>query len=187
MKSMFFPLVILLGVAGACQPQGSNLSSKKKNSDSNQAESFLAKKVDSLKKESGTLRCSGMDAKSHFVRTEARFTQGKLTELNVSAFANKGDANQPVNDLTADLQKYQIFSNELSSKALDLDVDLDGKKMSIEVIAELNGKARKIYDLDIRLQDDGEGGKALNAFLTYRNTSMDLDLSEVLMGCSVQP
>lgn len=182
--SMFLSLAVA-AVLSACQPQLSQLDSKKKDSESPAENSYIAKKVHALKKEKGSIQCSGVDSKLNLIRTTATINNGELSELTVAAYANKEDPSKLVNDLTPDLKKYELFRHELKSKALDLELDLEGKKFAVELVAEMNGQARKIYDLEIRVQNDGEGSYALNAFLSYKNTSMSLDLSEVLMGCSV--
>jgi hypothetical protein len=81
--------------------------------------------------------------------------------------------------------KYEIFSHELRGKILALDLDLDGRKFEIEAKAAVNGEPKKIYELDIKTEDDGEGGSILKAYLDYKNIGESLDLSEVLMGCFV--
>jgi len=185
MRNALFILITGVSLIG-CNLKSSDLSSKNK-SDSDKSERLpaIAREVNALTKEDGSLLCSGMDQKMNLIRTRASFTKGKLDSLSVAAYANKSDPSKPPNDLTPDLKKFEVFSHELIGKALDIDLDLDGKKFGIEVVAEMNGKARKVYELDMRIGDDGEGEKLLNSYLSYKNTTIDIDLSEVYMACSV--
>lgn len=182
--------LVLLGVValGACQPKESSLSGKKNSKGDEKAAFTLEGKVQALKKGSGLLSCSGTtaDAKT-LVKTSVTFVEGKVDSLKVSAYRNKDNPNEFPNELSPDFQKHQVFAHELKGKLLELELDLEGKKFDIEGYAAVNDKARKIYDLDMQVQDDGEGGKALNASLAYKDPSIELDLSEAFMGCSVRP
>jgi hypothetical protein len=186
MKSILSAVAIAVLFAAGCKQTTSDLSGKKKsNKETPEFTPMIAKKVQSLKNTNGYISCSGADSKLNLIRTKAEFKGGKLESLMVAAFGDKNNPAQPVNDLTPNLKQYELFSHELKGKILDLDVDLEGKKFEIEVTAEMTGKARQIYELDIRTQEDGEGGYALNAYMSYKEISTNLDLSEVFMGCSV--
>ncbi|MEN9825328.1 MAG: hypothetical protein RI953_1073 [Pseudomonadota bacterium] len=176
-----FPVLAL-----ACHPQQSTIDSKNKGQEEERAVWKLSERVGELKK-AGTLSCSGMDSKLNLIRTSATFAEGRLESLLIGAYADKSNPSNVVNDLTPDLKKYQIFSNELKPRILDLDTDFEGKKFEIEATAEMNGKARKIYDLDFEVKNDGEGGKYLHGYLSYKDTSTGLDLTEVMIACHLHP
>lgn len=183
-------LFVLLGVValGACQPNQSSLNGKKNSKSDEKAAYTLEGKVQALKKGSGVLSCSGTTADATtLVKTSVTFVEGKVDSLKVSAYRNKENPKDFPNELSPDFQKHQVFAHELKSKLLDLELDLDGKKFDIEGFVAMNDKARKVYDLDMKVEDDGEGSKALNATLAYKDTSINLDLSESFLGCSVQP
>lgn len=183
-------LFVLLGIValGACQPKDSSLSGKKNSKGDERAAFTLEGKVQALKKGSGRLSCSGTTADATtLVKTSVTFVDGKLDSLKVSAYRNKENPNEIPNELSPDFQKHQVFAHELKGKLLDVELDLDGKKFGVEGFVAMNDKVRKVYDLDMKVEDDGEGSKALNAILAYKDTSIELDLSEAFMGCSVQP
>lgn len=182
-------LLALVGVValGACQPKDSSLSGKKNSKGDEKAAFTLEGKVQALKKGSGLLSCSGTTADATtLVKTSVTFVEGKVESLKVSAYRNNENPKEFPNEVSPDFQKYQVFAHELKGKLIELELDLDGKKFDIEGFVALNDKARKIYDLDMQVQDDGEGGKALNATLAYKDPSINLDLSEAFMGCSVR-
>jgi hypothetical protein len=183
-------LLALVGVValGACQPKDSSLSGKKNSKGDEKAAFTLEGKVQALKKGSGLLSCSGVTADATtFVKTSVTFVEGKVDSLKVSAYKNKDNPKDLPNELSPEFLKYQVFAHELKGKLLELELDLEGKKFDIEGYVAMNDKARKVYDLDMQVQDDGEGGKALNATLGYKDSSIGLDLSEAFMGCSVLP
>ncbi|NBW81629.1 hypothetical protein EBR21_07730 [bacterium] len=179
-------LALIPVLALACHPQQSTIDSKNKGQEEERAVWKLSERVGELKK-AGTLSCSGMDSKLNLIRTSASFKDGNLETLTIAAYGDKNNPANVLNDLTPDLKKYEIFSKDLKSKMLDLETDFDGKKFGIEVTAEMNGKARKIYDLDFEVKNDGEGGKYLHGYLSYKDTSTSLDLSEVMIACSLLP
>ena len=183
-------IFVLLGVLalGACQPNKSSLSGKKDSKDDERAAYTIEGKVHALKQGSGILACSGVNSESTaLVKTRVTFVDGKVESLTLAAYSNKENPKEIPNELSPDFIKHQVFSQELKSKLLDLELDLDGKKFEIEGYAAMNDKARKIYDLDMKVDDDGEGGKMLNASLAYKDTSININLSEVFMGCAVLP
>lgn len=173
--------------AVACQAKVSDLSSKKKDSKKDDELPLIAKKVNALKSESGVLNCAGVDKKLQLIRSIATFNSGKLESLTVSAYANKDNPSQVPNELTEDLKKFEVFSHEVTKNMIDLELDLDGKNFDIEVFSPVNGKSRKMYDLEIRTENDGEGGSALNGYLSYKDIPSALDLSEIFMACAVLP
>lgn len=183
----FLFFILTANLLFSCQLKSyESISANKSTSEKSEKPSQLALRVSALKKESGILGCAGVKpALNLFVRTRAAFVDGSLDSLTVAAYANKENPANIPNDLTPNLKKYELFFHELKNRILDLDIDLDGKKFGIEVIANLNGKARKIYDLEIRDEDDGEGGPALNAYLAYRDAGVDL--SDVFMACATFP
>ncbi|NBX17634.1 MAG: hypothetical protein EBR09_09735 [Proteobacteria bacterium] len=186
MKNLLILSSLALVSAVACKQNSSEIAGKKKSGDEkSEFVPMIAKKVQSLKSKDGFISCSGVDKKLNLVRTRVEFKGGELSSLNVAAYGDKANPANVLNDLTPDLKKYELFSHELRGKILDLDVDLEGKKFDIEVVSEMTGKARKIFDLDIQTNKDGEGDYALNAYMSYKEISTNLDLSEVFMGCSV--
>lgn len=179
-------LVALFTTVG-CKQTTSDLSGKKK-SDSKNKDYIpqVAQKVQALKTQNGYLSCSGADKNLNLIRTRADINKGQIESLVVSAYGGKDNPAAIMNELNpAELAKYELFKHDVKKKMLDLELDLDGKKFEIEVTAEMSGKARKVYELDIDTDEDGEGSHVLNAYLTYKDISTNLDLSEVLMGCSV--
>ncbi|MFZ9521075.1 MAG: hypothetical protein ACO3A4_11425 [Silvanigrellaceae bacterium] len=185
MKSWFLllPFVLL-----ACQPKGtSTLDSQKKSLEDAAVLESIGKRVSALKLEGGMLSCSGMDKKMNLVRTRAVFSPGKIESLTIASYADKTNPSNVLNDLSPDLKKHELFEKELTSRALRMEIDLEGKRFNVEVIAAVNGEPHKIYDLDFQAQSDGEGGKILSGFLSYKDISLSLDLSEVLVGCALLP
>lgn len=170
-----------------CKQTASDLSGKNKSA--GKSKDYIpqvAQKVQSLKTQNGYLSCSGVDKNLNLIRTRADINKGQIESLVVAAYGGKDNPAAIMNELNpAELAKYELFKHDVKKKMLDLELDLDGKKFEIEVMAEMTGKARKIYELDIETDEDGEGSHVLNAYLTYKDISTNLDLSEVLMGCSV--
>lgn len=174
-------------LATACQVKTSDLSGKKeKSGGTDYSKSEAARSVHALEKGRGVLDCAGVDSKLNFVRTRATIDSGKLEALVVEAFANKENPSQVPNQLTPDLEKYRLFSHDVSKRMIDLEMDLKGSKFDIEVFADMNGKSREIYDLEIRAENDGEGASTLNAYLSYKDPTVGIDTSEIIMGCFVK-
>ncbi|NBO38711.1 hypothetical protein EBU99_09020 [bacterium] len=167
----------------ACQTQQASLDSKKKDPSKLPPTSPLLSMSD-LKKKDGTLNCSGYDGKMNYISTSVAFKNGKVAEALVAGYEKKDKSASNV-DLTKSENRVEIFKNAI--KFIDVDVDLDGKKTSVELTAVQTDKARKIYSLDLEYKDGGEGVVDLAGYLSYKEISLTMDLSEVFMTCLVLP
>jgi len=179
MKKILLSAALVALFTVGCKQTTSDLSGKKKSDEKNKDYiPQVAQKVQSLKTQNGYLSCSGVDKNSNLIRTRADINKGQIESLVVAAYGGKDNPAAIMNELNpAELAKYELFKHDVKKKMLDLELDLDGKKFEIEVFTEMSGKARKVYELDVDTKEDGEGSHILNAYLTYKDISTNLDLS----------
>ncbi|MEY4066463.1 MAG: hypothetical protein RIR26_2671 [Pseudomonadota bacterium] len=185
MKFSIVALSLFSILSVSCHSQNATISSKKNDDGKRDAIPKVAQQVHSLKEGSGKLNCAGMDEKLRFMRTIVAFQQGKLTSLVVSQYEDTSANKQPLNDLTPNLKKFEIYSSELTPKIVDFRKDLDGKHFQFEAYASVDGLPVRVYDLDIRAQSDGEGGSLLAATLEYKDVEAKLDVDELFLSCVV--